>query len=244
MALSGRKWLLVVAVPLVLLAIAGTAVWYVMFRDDAPEEANIDDASQTLDELGGGADVAVEDLLGEWRVDASVGSFEDFTGTWAGYRFDEELADIGATTAAGRTPDVSGTMSVTEDEVTGVEIEVDLTTLQSDQSFRDEAIRTRGLESNQFPTGTFLLTSPMEFPHGVIDGETVQATATGDLTLHGVTQEVTIDLEAKLDGGHAVVVGSSPVALTDFGIEPPTGARVLSVANEGEFEFQVFFTKS
>jgi hypothetical protein len=59
-----------------------------------------------------------------------------------------------------------------------------------------------------------------------------------------VTQEVTVDLEAQLVGDRAVVVGSAPVALTDFDIDPPTGASVLSVSNEGEFEFQVFFAKS
>jgi polyisoprenoid-binding protein YceI len=244
MARSGRKWLLITVVPLAVLAIAGTAIWYFMFRDTAPEAANIDDASRTLDELGDGGDLTADDLVGEWQVDGSVGSFEDFSGTWAGYRFDEELASIGATTAAGRTPGVTGTMSVSEDEVTGVEIEVDMTTLESDKPFRDDAIRTRGLESNEFPTGSFVLSGPIEFPDGVADGESVQATATGELTLHGVTKQVTIDMEAQIEGDHAVVVGSSPVALTDFGIEPPTNAQVLSVANDGEFEFQVFFSKS
>lgn len=242
---SGRKWLWLALAALLVVALAGAAVWYFVIREDAPEEANIEDATAALEEANAGDTAAAPaDLAGEWTVDTSVGSFDDFSGTWAGYRFDEELAGIGATTAVGRSPVVSGTMTVTEDEVTDVEVEVDMTALQSDQSFRDEAIRTRGLQTNDFPTGTFVLTSPMEFPEGVADGETVQATATGDLTLHGVTREVTIDMEAQLSGGRAVVIGSSPVALTDFDIEPPTGARVLAVNNEGEFEFQVFFTKS
>ena len=59
-----------------------------------------------------------------------------------------------------------------------------------------------------------------------------------------MTKEVTIDLEATLNGNHAVVVGSSPVAMDDFDIEAPEGARVLSVSNDGEFEFQLFFAKS
>jgi hypothetical protein len=47
---------------------------------------------------------------GTWTVDQSVGSFTRFTGTWAGYRFDEELVRIGTNTAVGRTPNVTGTM--------------------------------------------------------------------------------------------------------------------------------------
>ena len=239
-----RRWPLLVLLVLLVLGAAGAAVWYFLIREDAPERANIDDASQTLDSVATGDPVAAEDLVGDWTVDTSVGSFDDFSGTWAGYRFDEELASIGATTAVGRTPDVSGTMTVTEDEVTGVDVEVDMTTLQSDQSFRDEAIRTRGLQTNDFPTGTFELAEPLEIPDGLTDGAQVQAKATGNLTIHGVTQEITVDLEAQIVGEQAVVVGSAPVALTDFDIDPPTGASVLAVSNEGEFEFQVFFSKA
>jgi hypothetical protein len=39
------------------------------------------------------------------------------------------------------------------------------------------------------------------------------------------------------------VVGSAPVNLTDFGIEAPTGLSVLSIKNDGTFEFQLFFTR-
>jgi polyisoprenoid-binding protein YceI len=239
-----RPLLKILAVLVVLLVAAGVGVWYFLIREDAPERADIDTAAETLDESGAGdTDVAVEDLVGEWTVDTSVGSFDDFSGTWAGYRFDEELASIGATTAVGRTPDISGTMTVTETAVTDVAIEVDMTTLQSDQDRRDNAIRSRGLETDTFPTGTFTLTEPLAIPDGIQDGAEVQAVATGELTLHGVTNPVTVDIEARLVGDQAVIVGSSPVALTDYDIEPPTGAAVLSVSNEGEFEFQVFFSR-
>jgi len=46
-----------------------------------------------------------------WAVDTTVGefSYEDSTGTFVGFRVDEELSGLGSTTAVGRTPDVSGT---------------------------------------------------------------------------------------------------------------------------------------
>jgi polyisoprenoid-binding protein YceI len=243
MARAKRVLFGIVGVVVVVAVAAGVGVWYFLIREDAPERADIEAASETLDESAGDEAVAPEDLVGDWSVDSTVGSFEDFSGTWAGYRFDEELASIGATTAVGRTPDVTGTLTVTEDEVTAVDVEVDMTTLRSDEERRDNAIRERGLESNRFPTGTFTLTEPLELPDGVASGERAQAVASGELTLHGVTNEVTIDLEAELRGDQAVVIGSAPVALADFGIEPPTNAAVLSVAEEGEFEFQVFFSK-
>ena len=62
--------------------------------------------------------------------------------------------------------------------------------------------RTASWRSREFPTATFVLTEPIELGAVPADGEEVTATATGDLTLHGVTREVTIDLVARLDGSH------------------------------------------
>jgi hypothetical protein len=75
--------------------------------------------------------------------------------------------------------------------VTAVDVEVDLTTLDSDSDRREGALRTRGLESARFPTATFNLTEPMSLPAGLTDGERATLSATGDLTIHGVSNEVT-----------------------------------------------------
>jgi polyisoprenoid-binding protein YceI len=245
MAGSRRRVGIIVAVVAVL-AVVGFAGWWFLIRDDAPEEASIEAAGETLDEAGDGA-ASGDGIEGEWSVDTSVGSFDvsadDFTSTWAGYRFEEELARVGTNTAVGRTPDVTGTMSVEGDEVTAVEVEVDLTTLQSDSGTRDGALGTRGLESEQFPTATFSLTEPLALPEGIDSGETVTVEATGDLTIHGVTQPVTLDLEATLSGDIAAVVGNAPVLLGDYDIDPPTGFSVLSIDDEGLFEFQLFFSR-
>jgi polyisoprenoid-binding protein YceI len=241
-----RRTLLIGGGALIVVLAVGFAAWWFLIRDDAPEEASIDDASQTLDESGSGSSEGAS-LEGAWQVDDSIGSFdydaEDFSGTWAGYRFDEELGGIGANTAVGRTPGVTGSMTVEGDEVTAAEVEVDMTTLQSDEDRRDNAITSRGLETDRFPTGTFRLTEPLALPDGVESGERVSTSATGELTLHGVTNPVTLEVEAELRGENAVIVGNAPVAMSDFDIDPPTNAFVLSVDDEGTFEFQVFFSR-
>ena len=58
--------------------------------------------------------VATSAIAGTWTVDTSVGefSYEDSTGTFVGFRVDEELAGLGSTTAVGRTPAVSGTVTI------------------------------------------------------------------------------------------------------------------------------------
>lgn len=229
----------IAGIVVLLIAVVGFAGWWFLIRDDAPGEANIDTAAEGL----GGTPSASGGVEGDWTVDTSVGSFDDFSSTWAGYRFEEELASIGSNTAVGRTPDVSGSMTVTGDQVTAVDVAVDLTTLQSDNGTRDGALRTRGLESDEFPTATFSLTEPLALPAGAADGERVSAQATGDLTIHGTTQSVSLAVDAQLSGDSAVVVGEAPVVLQDHGIDPPTGFSVLSIGDEGTFEFQIFFAK-
>jgi len=232
---------------IVVLGVAALAGWWFLVRDDAPPEADIDAAGETLDEAAtpgmGDASADAAGADGTWTVDRSVGSFADFTGTWAGYRFDEELVGIGGNTAVGRTPEVSGTMTVADGAVTAVDVEVDLTTLDSDSDRRDGALRSRGLESDRFPTATFTLTDPVTLPTGLTDGERATVTANGELTIHGVTNEAAIELQAELQGDHAVVVGNAPIALPDYGIDPPTGFSVLSISGDGTFEFQLFFSK-
>jgi polyisoprenoid-binding protein YceI len=242
MAGSRRKLGIIAGAVVGVVVLAAFAGWWFIIRGDAPEEASIEAAGESLDRSGD-AEVTADDLEGEWTVDTSVGSFDDFSGTWAGYRFDEELANVGANTAVGRTPDVTGTMTVEGEQVTAVDIEVDLTTLESDSGTRDNALGSRGLESDDYPTATFSLTSPLEVPDDVVAGETVTVPATGDLTIRDITNEVTVELGAELSGSTAAVVGSAPVALDDFDIDPPTGFSVVSIADPGTFEFQLFFTK-
>ena len=246
-----RRTIGVAAGTVVVLGAAAFAGWWFLVRDDAPPEADIDAAGETLDEAAtpGTGDASSNGTAGDtgvdgtWTVDQGVGSFADFTSTWAGYRFDEELASIGTNTAVGRTPDVTGTMTVADDEVTAVDVEVDLTSLDSDSDRRDGALRTRGLESDRFPTATFRLTDPVALPAGLADGERATVSATGELTIHGVTNETTVELQAELQGDAAVIVGSAPVALADYGIDPPTGFSVLSISDDGTFEFQLFFSR-
>lgn len=248
-----------IAAAAVLVVVLGAAGWWFFIRDDAPppasreqvqrtldeEEsaANVGDASETLEEP---ADASTDSapLDGEWTVDPSIGSFEDFSGTFAGYRVEEELAGVGGTTAVGRTPDVTGSITIAGNEVTAGGFEVDMTTLKSDREMRDNAIRSRGLETDAFPTATFELTEPVVLPDDVsADGTSTTVSATGDLTLHGVTKQVTVDFDAETRDGTIAIVGSTPIVLADYEMEPPTSALALSVADQGTLEFQVFLTQ-
>jgi len=227
------------AVAVLALAIAG-GVW-LFFRDDAPEQASIEAAGKTLGQGSGGDAAARAD--GTWTVDPTVGRFADFSNTWAGYRFHEQLSKIGAVTAVGRTPGVTGTMTVAGGKVTDVALHVDLTRLKSDKAFRDKALHHRGLESDKYPTATFELDGPVAIPAPGSAGQ-VSTTIDGTLTAHGVTRDVEVAVDARMTNGRIAVVGRAPVQMSAFDIKPPTGYAVLSIKDEGMFEFQIFFTKT
>jgi polyisoprenoid-binding protein YceI len=183
-------------------------------------------------------------LDGTWTVDPSIGSFDyaagDFSGSWVGYRAQEELVGIGGTEAVGRTPDVAGSITLSGTTLTAAELTADLTTLRSDQSMRDGQLGRQGVQTDQFPTATFVLTEPIELGALPAEGEPVSITAVGDLTLHGVTKNVSIPLGAVRSGDIIGVAGSLTFTWADFGMEQPSSMKVVSLANDVTMELQVF----
>ncbi len=245
-----KRWWMVALAAVVALVVAGGAVWYFVFRDDAPPEVSLDRAVSSIDAndagttaTSGGAAKSTG-LDGTWNVDPSIGSITDFTSSYAGFRVQEELVGIGAKTAVGRTPKVTGTMTILGTTVPNASFEVDMTTLTTDDSRRDGAIRTQAIETARFPKATFVLTQPISLGSIPADGEKIQVNAIGSLTLHGVTKTVTIPLEAQREGNVIAVVGSLEVPFADYSISQPRAASVLSVEDKGIFEVQLFLTRT
>jgi polyisoprenoid-binding protein YceI len=186
-------------------------------------------------------------LDGTWSVDPSLGSFDygaqDFSGSWVGYRVQEELVGLGGTFAVGRTPDVTGSITLAGPAVTAAQLSADLTTLQSDQAMRDGQLGRQGIETDRFPTATFTLTQPIDLGTLPAEGEGISATAIGDLTLHGVSRSVEIPLTAVWQGDVIGVAGSYTFPWEDFDMERPQSMRVVSLADEVTMELQVFFRR-
>lgn len=226
------------AVLVVVVAAGGFAFWRLFGGSDPPPVAlspAASSAAPTSSASSGGS------LDGTWTIDDTSGSLAEGTSSFAGYRVKEELAGTGANTAVGRTQNVSGSLTIDGTTITAMQVSVDMTTLQSDDSRRDERLRTDGLQTDQFPTATFTLTKPIEVGSVPKDGQTIQAVAVGDLTLHGVTRSVEISIQAQRTGNEIQAIGSVDVALTDYAIEAPTGFLVLSIANTGTIELHLLF---
>lgn len=199
------------------------------------DEAPAEDATQ--DEFDG-------DVDGEWIVDDEIGSFdfETASGSFAGFRVDEELT-VGAVVAVGRTGGVTGSLTIDGGALVAAEINVDMTTIVSNDSRREGAIRG-AVGASSHPTATFVLVAPVPLPEGLADGEVVSVEAAGDLTVNGVTSPVMFTIDALVrDDGLGVVTGSAEIVFADFDVTAPSAPIVVSVDDEGIVEFQLIVAK-
>jgi polyisoprenoid-binding protein YceI len=156
-----------------------------------------------------------------------------------GYRVEEVLFGVN-TTAVGRTNQVDGTLTIDGTAVATVEFTVDVASISSDESRRDNQFKGRIMSADEFPTATFVLTQPIELGLEPADGAEVSTQATGDLTLRGVTNSVTFDVIAKQENGLIGVQGSIPVVFADYQIaNPSTGG--ITTEDQGLVEFVLVF---
>ncbi len=199
-------------------AIAGPA----FYRDVIVGEP---EAAPTVSVTPGDSALAGSDLTGSW----SVGS-----GSTAGYRVDEVLNGTDVT-VVGKTSDVTGTVDFDSDSITKADITVDVASIATDSTSRDEYFRTSALETDIHPDATFTLTSPLD-TGDLSDGDVTKFTATGKLTMHGVTKTVSVPMQAALSGDGAEVSGSIPVTFADYKVAAPS-LGFVKVEDSGSVEF-------
>jgi len=233
-----RNLLIVVAGLFVLAAIAagGYGLWYILIGPAEP-------AAVGAPVIPAGASVpAPASLDGSWQVNGSLGNMADASSSWVGYRVQEQLVGVGGHTAVGRTPKVSGSMTLTGSTVDNVQITADLTALASDDSHRDAQLRRQAIETDTYPTATFKTTQPVDLGSLPAEGKSVTVNATGALTLHGVTRTVQIALQVQRQGGIIAVAGSVPIVFADYGFQGPSAFSVVSVDDHGTMELHLLFT--
>lgn len=212
------------------LAVGGFLVWFYVIKDDAPPRLDADDLATAV---SSDTDAPLTDATGTWTIAGR---------STVGYRVKEVLAGL-STEGAGRTSDVTGTLTIEGTTATAAEFTVDMTTFESNESRRDDQFDTRIMSVDQFPTSTFVLTAPIELSAIPAPGETITASATGDLTLRGTTRSVTFDLQATATGDQIGVLGNIPVVFADYGIPNPSNG-FADTEDHGLLEFVLVFTRS
>jgi polyisoprenoid-binding protein YceI len=247
------KWIVIGAIGLVGLVLGGI-VLYAFVLSDSPDELDAGDLSDALvatvpattpDTLAGSVTGSPNATESDPASTAAVSTGE-FDGDWVptdasefGYRVEEVLAGIN-TTAVGRSNEISGLLTIAGTTATAVDVEVQIDSIKSDSALRDDQFTGRIMNAEEFPTATFTLTEPIEFGRIPAGGEQVVATATGELTLRGVTNPVTFDVTAQTTDGRIGVLGSIPVVFADYGIENPSFGQVRT-EDDGLVEFVLVF---
>ena len=225
-------------------SVLGAAAVYAQDEETAAESPAAEKA--TADAAAPDEATAAGGIDGSWSVDTEIGSFEGtdeldpFTGSWVGFSVNEVLERIGETRAIGRTPAVTGSLAALGSTIDSVVIEADLTAIRSDKARRDPAIQ-RALQTTDFPTAKFESSGPVELPSVPVEGEAFTVTVPGTITIHGVGQDVSLDISGQRVGDVVLVVGTLPIDFTSFGVAMPTAPVVVSVEDTGDLEWQLFF---
>ena len=109
---------------------------------------------------------------------------------------------------------------------------------------RDGQVQSRILNTAQFPKATFTLSAPISFGSVPAVGAEKKASATGALTIHGVTKKVTFDVAYTLVSTTEIrMLGTVAMVWADYTIPSPTFAGVANVRDNGQMEFLIVATR-
>jgi polyisoprenoid-binding protein YceI len=122
-------------------------------------------------------------------------------------------------------------------------IQVDLRTLKSDQTMRDNYIRTTTLQSDQFPLAEFVVTGVDGWSGPVQNGQQSTFKLLGTMTIHGVTKPVTFDTTATMNGGTLTGTAKTSFTFEDFGMTPSNKANIVTVNDLINLQMTIAATK-
>jgi polyisoprenoid-binding protein YceI len=223
----------VVGAGAVVLVGAFLLIYFVVFSTSSPKKLALTTNGQPVS-------IQPSQLAGTWTI---------APGSVVGYRVREKLGALPAQDdAVGRTSQVSGMVTLKNSggaiTASGANFTANVATLSSDQARRDNYIRTHALQTDQFGTATFTQTGNIAIPASAEQGQKAQVSASGNLTIHGVTKQVTIPLDVQITGNHIQVVGSTQFPFSEFGMTPPSIGGFVSVESNATLEFSLLLAHS
>lgn len=224
----GRRKKIILWVVGVVVVLGGAAVAFgpYIYKDltmkDAPSAPTVD--------LSASSGNTLNDVSGTWRAT---------DGSYAGYRVDEVLRGV-EVTVVGRTEQVTGELKADGTTVNAGNISVDIASVATNNSSRDDYFRNDTMHTSDYPNATFELVSPIQVPTPLAAGYKETFEVTGKLTIHGVTREVKTKLETGFDGKYVQVAGSIPVTFSDYGVKAPD-LGFVTVEHNGHIELLIKF---
>lgn len=162
------------------------------------------------------------------------------TGNAARYRIREQLVGLDMPNdAVGETKGVSGVVSADKKGKVlpnASKFIIDVSTLTSDKQRRDGFVRGRVLETDQYPTVTFVPTAVRGITLPLPASGTKTFDMTGNLTVRGNTKPTTWKVKAQFAPNSMTGHATTAFTFTDFGIDQPRVPVVLSVGDTIKLE--------
>lgn len=213
--------------------VVGPWVYINLIKDDAPEALSLTDSQDTTT-ASIAATEPLTDANGEWSIASGSDSV-------VGYRVKEVLFGQD-TEGVGRTNDVTGSLTITENSVAQATFTVQMGSITSDAAKRDAQFNGRIMDVASYPTATFTLTEPIALPSNALSGEAITAQAKGELTLRGTKKPVAFEVNAQVNGNTFTVVGDITIVFDEWNIPEP-GFGGITVEPQGLLEFSLVFAR-
>ena len=226
------RWLAGAAVVVVVLAVGVPFIYIHLIEGPSPSRLALPSSSSTTAESSR-ATSGVSSVPGRYNVGS---------GSEAGYRVTEVLVGQHST-AVGRTAKMWGSVTISSASVTTGVFTVDMATVESDQSERNAQFAGRIMDVARYPTATLRLTTPIALGTTRPVGSKVPYTATGNLTMHGVTRQVSFPLTAERTGDGIYALADVPIVFADWDIANPSVGGFVTTASSGTLEVLLHLTK-
>ena len=155
-----------------------------------------------------------------------------------GYLAPKQFLNSGLETIEGVTSEIVGefTLELSECDqsdsciyITNLLIRVDISTLKSNNSIRDSAIKSQWLESKLFPEAVFKI-NELVIPNKNFDSK-VEDTIVGKLSIREIELDTPFSITASLVGDEIRIQGFTEIDTTWFGFDAPTKFNAWEVLN-------------
>jgi polyisoprenoid-binding protein YceI len=229
------KWIVGAIAVVVALAVVAPFVYIHLIEGPAPARLALPKVSRSSATSTSTATAAAAATAGV------AGAYHVSSGSEAGYRVTEVL--VGQhTTAVGRTTKIWGTTTITGSSVTAATFTVNMASVKSDQSGRNAQFDGRIMDVTRYPVATLELTQPIDLGTVPTVGTKASYTATGRLTMHGVTRQVTFPVSAERTTDGIYVLADVHIVFADWDIANPS-AGFVTTSSTGTLEVLAHLTK-
>ena len=217
-----RNFMVLGIVLVVILAFAVPFIYIHFIEGPAPAKLSLPAASATKRTIGSSA-TSVSGTL-------NVG-----TGSIVGYRVTEKLLGQNST-AVGRTSKVWGSLDVGGTTIMTAAFSLNMASVVSDQPERNSQFDGRIMDVSQYPTAKFTLTSPIKLGPVPSHGTITNYSATGELTMHGVTKSITFNVSIEGTASGLEALAEIPIQFSTWNIANPSIGGFVTTADNGTLE--------